>query len=573
MKNRNRLYIVLLSLIIVSTLFLLNSLEKKEEKELLVLTESNLLVKELAINILMLRRSEKDFLLRGEKKYISKFNENFIHLRSNINKLLIDLDYEAIDTKLLIEFDSSIDKYQISFVKLVEKKLIFGLNENDGKHFELRKITHELLKNAEFNKALFSDVLQLRRIEKDFMSRKNLKYKKAFIEKADTILLNPNDEKIKNLLYEYKTSFILLTKIQEEIGLNENLGLMGEMRSAIHISEDTLEILSKQLIKEIEAKSLELIRVTNMLIIGLFLIILVILIIIVKFFINESKINELNLLNTELSKTLNNLEVTQVKLVEAEKMASLGGLVAGVAHEINTPIGIGLTGISHFLDMTKDVKEKYDSNTMSQDVFENYLNTSEELAMQINSNLQKTAHLVANFKKISFDQSSEEKRKINLKEYLDEIIFSMKMITKKTNITIENKCSDDIKINTYPGAISQIITNLIINSIKHAFNEKEEGTIIIYATMEDHLVKLVYEDNGKGIEKETLPKIFDPFFTTNREGGGTGLGLNILYNIISNTLLGTIKCNSIKGDGVEFTITFKESTKQEKLKKDNTWQI
>jgi len=573
MKNRNRLYIVLLSLIIVSTLFLLNSLEKKEEKELLVLTESNLLVKELAINILMLRRSEKDFLLRGEKKYISKFNENFIHLRSNINKLLIDLDYEAIDTKLLIEFDSSIDKYQISFVKLVEKKLIFGLNENDGKHFELRKITHELLKNAEFNKALFSDVLQLRRIEKDFMSRKNLKYKKAFIEKADTILLNPNDEKIKNLLYEYKTSFILLTKIQEEIGLNENLGLMGEMRSAIHISEDTLEILSKQLIKEIEAKSLELIRVTNMLIIGLFVIILIILIIIVKFFINESKINELNLLNTELSKTLNNLEVTQVKLVEAEKMASLGGLVAGVAHEINTPIGIGLTGISHFLDMTKDVKEKYDSNTMSQDVFENYLNTSEELAMQINSNLQKTAHLVANFKKISFDQSSEEKRKINLKEYLDEIIFSMKMITKKTNITIENKCSDDIKINTYPGAISQIITNLIINSIKHAFNEKEEGTIIIYATMEDHLVKLVYEDNGKGIEKETLPKIFDPFFTTNREGGGTGLGLNILYNIISNTLLGTIKCNSIKGDGVEFTITFKESTKQEKLKKDNTWQI
>jgi len=573
MKNRNRLYIVLLSLIIVSTLFLLNSLEKKEEKGLHLLSESNLMVKELTINILMLRRSEKDFLLRDDKKYISNFNENFIRLRSSIDSLLKDLNHETIDTKLLFEFDNSINTYTMSFMKLVEKKLIFGLNENDGIHFELRKITHKLLKNVELNKTLFSDVLQLRRIEKDFISRKSLKYKKAFIEKLDFILLNPNDEKIKKLLFEYKTNFILLTKIQEEIGLNENLGLMAEMRSAIHKSEDILEMLSKQLIEEIDTKSLELIRVTNMSIIGLFLIIMLIIIILVKFFINESKINELNLLNNELSKTLNNLEVTQTKLVEAEKMASLGGLVAGVAHEINTPIGIGLTGISHFLDMTKDVKEKYDSNTMSQDVFENYLNTSEELAIQINSNLQKTAHLVSNFKKISFDQSSEEKRKINLKEYLGEVIFSMKMITKKTNITIENRCPNDININTYPGAISQIITNLIINSIKHAFNEKEKGTIIIYATMKDGMVKLVYEDNGKGIEKDTLPKIFDPFFTTNREGGGTGLGLNILYNIISNTLLGKIKCNSIKGEGVEFTITFQESTKQEKLKKDNTWQI
>jgi len=573
MKNRNRLYIVLLSLIIISTLFLLNSLEKKEEKGLHLLSESNLMVKELTINILMLRRSEKDFLLRDDKKYIANFNENYIRLRNSIDSLLKDLNHEAIDTKLLFEFDNSINTYTMSFMKLVEKKLIFGLNENDGIHFELRKITHKLLKNVELNKTLFSDVLQLRRIEKDFISRKSLKYKKAFIEKLDFILLNPNDEKIKKLLFEYKTNFILLTKIQEEIGLNENLGLMAEMRFAIHKSEDILEMLSKQLIEEIDAKSLELIRVTNMSIIGLFLIIMLIIIILVKFFINESKINELNLLNNELSKTLKNLEVTQVKLVEAEKMASLGGLVAGVAHEINTPVGIGLTGISHFLDMTKDVKEKYGSNTMSQDVFENYLNTSEELAIQINSNLQKTAHLVSNFKKISFDQSSEEKRKINLKEYLGEIIFSMKMITKKTNITIENKCPNDINIITYPGAISQIITNLIINSIKHAFNEKEKGTIIIYATREDDMVKLVYKDNGKGIEKETLPKIFDPFFTTNREGGGTGLGLNILYNIISNTLLGTIKCNSIKGEGVEFTITFQESTEQEKLKKDNTWQI
>ena len=279
----------------------------------------------------------------------------------------------------------------------------------------------------------------------------------------------------------------------------------------------------------------------------------------------KERTKELVHTNVELEQTISNLKLTHEKLVESEKMSSLGGLVAGVAHEINTPVGIGLTGISHFLDITKDVKKKYDTDEMTQNVFESYLSTSEELAIQINSNLKKTAQLVKNFKKISFDQTSEEQREINLKEYLDEILFSMKMILKKTNITIKNKCDSKININTYPGAISQIITNLIINSIKHAFKENEEGTIIIHATIEENMIKLKYEDNGKGIDKETLPKIFDPFFTTNRKGGGTGLGLNILYNIISNTLLGTIKCNSEKNNGVKFTILFQESNKIEKL--------
>ena len=568
MKKRNKLYIVLLLFLIVFTLFLLNSIENKEEKELQILSEANLLVKELSINTLMLRRHEKDLLLRNEHKYIAKFNESYILMRENISRLNVDLKYEEIDVTLLSKFENELNIYASYFLNLVEKKLLFGLTEVDGKHYELRKNIHNLLSNIQSDKKLLASVLELRKLEKDFLSRKDLKYKKLFTEKIDFLLANSHDEKFKKQLLKYKKHFFELANIQEEIGLTENLGVMKKMRSSIHQGEDTLKELSTQFIKEIEQKSISLIRVTNISIIGLFIIIMIAITILIRFFMNESKINELKLLNDELSKTLQNLKLTQEKLVESEKMSSLGGLVAGVAHEINTPVGIGLTGMSHFLDMTQDVKKKYDDNIMTQDVFENYLTTSEELAIQINANLKKTAQLVTNFKKISFDQTSEEQRKINLKEYLDEILFSMKMILKKTNITVENRCDSEININTYPGAISQVITNLIINSIKHAFDEKQQGNITISAVHETNKITLLYEDNGKGIDKEILPKIFDPFFTTNRENGGTGLGLNILYNIVSSTLLGTITCDSKKESGIKFTIIFQENGANKSIAKD-----
>jgi len=267
----------------------------------------------------------------------------------------------------------------------------------------------------------------------------------------------------------------------------------------------------------------------------------------------------------ELDQTIKNLKLTQDKLIEAEKMSSLGVLVAGIAHEVNTPVGIGLTGATHFLEITEDLKKQYDNENMSQEEFEKYLDSSYELATLIDSNLNKAARLVKNFKSISFDQSSEEKRKINLKSYIKEVLFSMHNITKKTNITIENRCDENINIITYPGAISQIITNLVINSIRHGFADKKTGTIIIDASQEEHMIKLVYKDDGKGIDETILPKIFDPFFTTNREKGGTGLGLNIIYNITSNTLHGTVSCKSKKDEGVEFTVLFQEN---ESIKKE-----
>lgn len=265
---------------------------------------------------------------------------------------------------------------------------------------------------------------------------------------------------------------------------------------------------------------------------------------------------ELEESNEELQTMIYNLKETQDKLVDSEKMASLGSLVAGVAHEINTPIGIGITGITHFLENTEIVKGKYENEDISEEEFKEYLETSNELALLIYSNLEKTAHFVRSFKQISVDQMSEDKREFNLKEYTKEVLFSISNITKKTNINIKVLCEDDLTINTYAGSFSQIITNLVINSIRHGFDEKEKGEIVIDISFHDDSYELIYKDNGKGIKKENISKIFDPLFTTNREKGGTGLGLNIIYNIVTTILKGTISCESEEHKGVEFRIVF-----------------
>lgn len=268
----------------------------------------------------------------------------------------------------------------------------------------------------------------------------------------------------------------------------------------------------------------------------------------------ENSNYELEDSNEKLQQTISNLKETQKKLIESEKMASLGALVAGVAHEINTPIGIGLTGITHLEELTIKINNQYESEMMSQDNFEEYLKTSKDLSFLINKNLEKAASLVRSFKQVAVDQSSEEKRVFNMSEYLDEILQSIHSVTKKSNVLIEINCAKDIKINSFAGAYSQVITNLIMNSLIHGFTENEKGNIFINITKENNKLTIIYKDNGRGIKKENINKIFDPFFTTNRDKGGSGLGLNIIYNIIISTLNGSIKCKSEENKGVEFII-------------------
>ncbi len=265
--------------------------------------------------------------------------------------------------------------------------------------------------------------------------------------------------------------------------------------------------------------------------------------------------SDLLMSNVELAKSLDNLKDTQVQLIHSEKMASLGDLVAGISHEINTPVGLGVTGITHLEFLTKQITKLYDNDNVSQEEFEEYLNNSAELTASIHTNLNRAASLIKSFKQVAVDQSSEEKRRFNVKNYLDEILRSLRHETKKTHCTFEIECDEDIFIYSCPGSFSQIITNFVMNSIIHGFKHKQNGIIAISIKEDKENILLIYKDNGKGIKDEDLKKIYNPFFTTNRNHGGSGLGLNIVYNIITTTLEGKITCDSKEGEGVTFTVT------------------
>lgn len=171
----------------------------------------------------------------------------------------------------------------------------------------------------------------------------------------------------------------------------------------------------------------------------------------------------------------------------------------------------------------------------------------------IMSNMEKTATMVQSFKQISVDQSLESKRMFNLKEYTEDIIRSLYPKLKNRKIDIKLDIDNKLEINSYPGAYSQVITNLLLNSLVHGFDEKQEGKINIKTFDKNGELAIEYKDNGKGIAKENLQKIFDPFFTTNKNTG-TGLGLHIVYNLVTQKLNGKIDCESKSGEGVVFTM-------------------
>ncbi|MCP4700726.1 MAG: AAA family ATPase [Gammaproteobacteria bacterium] len=256
----------------------------------------------------------------------------------------------------------------------------------------------------------------------------------------------------------------------------------------------------------------------------------------------------------ELEQTLEQLQAAQQQLVESEKMAALGNLVAGVAHEINTPVGVAVTASSHLDTLTEKIDRLYQARNMKRTDLEKYLKSAKRGNELVLANLARAADLVKSFKQVATDQSSEQLRVFMLKQYLHEILTSLQPKFKRTRHQVTILCDEKIEINSYPGVYYQIITNLLMNSLIHGFQGRPEGLITIEATKEEQRLLLRYSDNGKGISADTIKNIFDPFFTTNRQGGGTGLGLHIVYNLVTHKLNGTIRCDSTVGEGVVFNM-------------------
>ncbi len=251
---------------------------------------------------------------------------------------------------------------------------------------------------------------------------------------------------------------------------------------------------------------------------------------------------------------MNTKEKLQNQLIKNEKMAALGSLVAGVMHELSTPIGLGVTGMSHFLSETKRLRELFEKEEMTQKDFETYLRDAEKVASIVYANLMNAKNTVQSFKRVSVDKSSEVKRKFLLHQYIDEIITSLHNKIKHTNIQVINKIDTGITINSFAGNFAHIFINLINNSLIHGFKDGESGEIIISAKEDEKNIYIDYSDNGIGIPSENIDKIYDAFFTTKVDEGGSGLGLQIVHQLITEQLQGNIKVKSADGEGVLFKI-------------------
>jgi C4-dicarboxylate-specific signal transduction histidine kinase len=268
----------------------------------------------------------------------------------------------------------------------------------------------------------------------------------------------------------------------------------------------------------------------------------------------EQTNEELSATNDYLENTLKVLTETQNQLVESEKMSTIGNLVAGIAHEINTPLGVSITLSSHIESNLIKYKKLYDNDEMTYEDLDEYFDTASKSINMIMFNLRRVSNLVKSFKRISVDQSIQNKRLFNVKEYIDDVLLSLNSTLKKTKHSVIFNCDDNIKINSYPDAFFQIITNLVNNSLMHAFKDTDRGEIRIDIERKENKLMIIYKDNGIGIKRNELDKIFEPFYTTKRNKGGTGLGLNIVNNIVNQKLKGKIICHSEYSKGTTFKI-------------------
>ena len=254
----------------------------------------------------------------------------------------------------------------------------------------------------------------------------------------------------------------------------------------------------------------------------------------------------------ELRDHVEELHRTQAELIENEKMASLGRLVAGVAHEINTPLGIGVTAASH-LDGIFSTIDRLRGDVENPEL-RKVLESGRRCVQLVLNNLGKAAQLVKSFKQVAVDQSNEVRRRVFMRAFLDDVLASLHPRLKPTPHTVEVDCAADIEIDTLPGALYQIVSNIVLNSLLHAFETTHTGLIRIRVGRVGDALEMTITDDGKGMPEEVRQRVFEPFFTTRRGAGGTGLGLHLVYNLVTQLLGGTIACASAPGRGTQFTI-------------------
>jgi len=256
----------------------------------------------------------------------------------------------------------------------------------------------------------------------------------------------------------------------------------------------------------------------------------------------------------QLSQSLEDLRAAQDSLVQTEKLAALGRLVAGVAHELNTPVGTSLTVASAFLNKADRFEANVASGGVRRSTLTEFIAAGREAASQVMINLNHAIDLIQSFKQVAADRNVSDRRAFDLGQVTRQVVKGLRYGLRR-NLVVSVECEPDLAMNSYPGPYGQVLTNLVINSAVHAFPDDARGAVHIAATASGkHNVEVLFSDDGCGMSPEVKRQVFDPFFTTRRDQGSTGLGLHIVHNIVTNRLGGRINLETRPGAGTKIRI-------------------
>ncbi len=258
--------------------------------------------------------------------------------------------------------------------------------------------------------------------------------------------------------------------------------------------------------------------------------------------------------HAELQATLDQLRAAQRDLVEAEKMAALGQLVAGVAHEVNTPLGISITAITALQHRVSEFRTDLCAQRLTRTGLDEFCGFADQAAGLIARNLQRSAELVRTFKQVAVDRSTDDRRRFLLDEFIAELLPSLRLLWKHQATSLEVDCPEGIELDSYPGALGQVLTNFVQNALIHAFADRNNGRMQLRAQRDGERVLIQFKDDGVGMSAEHLTRIFEPFYTTRRGQGCTGLGLNIVFNLVTEKLGGRIRVESAPNVGTTFIV-------------------
>ena len=470
-----------------------------------------------------------------------------------INRANIILEGIKISNDIVLMGGSELDIakiYQDTVSDLSKSKDI--INKQDIELIEQQK------KLAKKDLELSNLITEIDKQKRQMKKQKEEILKDNIILKANSLTLKINSQKLQSnqlsLDKQNTDNKILLTEISNnKLTLINQTKYLKEKDEAIRQRELEIDLSKKTVSKQQSTIDTQQ-RILIFFIIQIFLVGALIIILYLGYLTKKKSSSLMQEKNQELEVTMDNLKSTQKKLIESEKMASLGGMVKGIAHEINTPAGIVLTASSSLLKKTQDLELEFKKGKVTESIFMKYLHYSKETTQLSVNNINRLSELVKNFKLVAVDQYSNQKREFELTEYIHEVVSTLHPMLQGNhalNIVAQQK----ITLYSYPGAFSQIISLLVENSLMHAFSATQNGIMEIRIRQQDHTLHFTFMDNGTTANQDTLKNIFEPFYTTMRSSSCTGLGGHILYNLVTQLLLGSVYCSLSENGGLIFEIT------------------